>query len=71
VLIGRYFDEEQFFQQRDLHQLYHELRTPVNHFIGYSDLLIEMADDAVSQAAVVELTRIRDAASAWLGLMEA
>jgi len=71
VLIGRYFDEEQFFQQRDLHQLYHELRTPVNHIIGYSDLLIEMADDAVSQAAVVELTRIRDAASAWLGLMEA
>src|SRR5947207_2771593 len=45
VLIARYFDEKQFFQQRDLHQLYHELRTPVNHIIGYSDLLIEQAED--------------------------
>src|SRR5258705_4206654 len=46
ALIARYFDEEQFFQQRDLHQLYHELRTPVNHIIGYSDLLIEQAVDS-------------------------
>ncbi len=71
VLIGRYFDEEQFFGQRDLHQLYHELRTPVNHIIGYSDLLIEQASDAQAQAVVPDLLRIRDAAAGWLALMEA
>src|ERR1041385_2782785 len=30
TLIGEYFDDEKYFQQRDLHRLYHELRTPVN-----------------------------------------
>ncbi len=71
ALIGRYFGEEQFFRQRDLHQLHHELRTPVNHIIGYSDLLIEQASDPQSLAVVPDLTRIRDAATGWLALMEA
>jgi len=71
VLIARYFDEEQFFQQRDLHQLYHELRTPVNHIIGYSDLLIEQAIDPEMQGAIPDLKKIRDAAANWLALMEA
>jgi phosphoserine phosphatase RsbU/P len=71
VLISRYFDEEQFFQQRDLHQLYHELRTPVNHIIGYSDLLIEQAEDPEMRGAIPDLQKIRDAAANWLALMEA
>ncbi|HEV2394455.1 MAG TPA: response regulator [Verrucomicrobiae bacterium] len=71
ILIARYFDEEQFLQHRDLHQLYHELRTPVNHIIGYTDLLIEQTEDAAIQAAVADLKKIRDAASDWLSLMEA
>lgn len=71
VLIARYFDEEQFFQQRDLHQLYHELRTPVNHIIGYSDLLIEQAEDPEMRGAIPDLQKIRDAAANWLALMEA
>lgn len=71
VLIARYFDEEQFFQQRDLHQLYHELRTPVNHIVGYSDLLIEQAADPALQGAAADLRKIRDAAANWLALMEA
>jgi sigma-B regulation protein RsbU (phosphoserine phosphatase) len=70
-LIARYFDEDQFFLQHDLHQLYHELRTPVNHIVGYSDLLIEQADDPASQAAIPDLRKIRDAADNWLALMEA
>jgi phosphoserine phosphatase RsbU/P len=70
-LIARYFDESQFFLQRDLHQLYHELRTPVNHIIGYSDLLIEQAEDPASHAAIPDLRKIRDAADNWLALMEA
>src|SRR6266404_3026063 len=71
VLISRYFDEEKFFQQRDLHQLYHELRTPVNHIIGYSDLLIEQAEDPEMRGAIPDLQKIRDAAANWLALMEA
>jgi sigma-B regulation protein RsbU (phosphoserine phosphatase) len=71
VLIARYFDEEQFFQQRDLHQLYHELRTPVNHIIGYSDLLIEQAEVPEMKGAIPDLQKIRDAAAHWLALMEA
>lgn len=71
VLIGRYFDEAGFFQKRDLHQLYHELRTPVNHIIGYSDLLVEQAEELAIQSAVPDLVKIRDAASNWLALMEA
>src|SRR6266404_2281137 len=35
-LIARHFEEKHFFEKRDLHQLYHDLRTPVNHVIGYS-----------------------------------
>jgi phosphoserine phosphatase RsbU/P len=70
-LIARYFDEDQFFLQRDLHQLYHELRTPVNHIVGYSDLLIEQAEDPATQAAIPDLQKIRDAADNWLALMEA
>src|SRR5258708_7960279 len=61
VLISRYFDEENFFQQRDLHQLYHELRTPVNHVIGYSELLKEQAQEQGLQASVLaDLDKIRD-----------
>jgi len=71
ALIGRYFDEQGFFQAHDLHNLYHELRTPVNHIIGYSDLLIEQADEMGTQAAVPDLLKIRDAAANWLALMEA
>jgi sigma-B regulation protein RsbU (phosphoserine phosphatase) len=71
ALIGRYFDEQGFFQARDLHNLYHELRTPVNHIIGYSDLLIEQADEMGTQVAVPDLLKIRDAAANWLALMEA
>src|SRR5208283_4649775 len=28
ALIAHYFEEDQFYRQKDLHQLYHELRTP-------------------------------------------
>jgi sigma-B regulation protein RsbU (phosphoserine phosphatase) len=70
-LIAHYFEEDQFYRQKDLHQLYHELRTPVNHIVGYSELLIEQAEDAAVTGPVPDLKKIRDAASNWLGLMEA
>jgi adenylate cyclase len=71
VLIGRYFEAGAILQRLDLHQLYHELRTPVNHIIGYSDLLIEQAEEMGSTVTVPDLKKIREAASQWLALMEA
>src|SRR6187399_340571 len=59
-LIARYFDEEQFYKTRDLHQLYHELRTPVNHVVGYADLLIEQCQDQQRTAAIPDLQKIRE-----------
>ena len=70
-LIARYFDEEQYYKTRNLHQLYHELRTPVNHVVGYADLLIEQCQDQQRMAAVPDLQKIREAAGNWLALMEA
>jgi sigma-B regulation protein RsbU (phosphoserine phosphatase) len=71
TLIGEYFDDEKFFQQRDLHRLYHELRTPVNQIIGYSELLQELAEEQGLQAAIADLQKIHEAAGNWLALMEA
>jgi phosphoserine phosphatase RsbU/P len=70
TLIGEYFDEEKFFTHRDLHQLYHELRTPVNHVIGYCELLQEQAEEQGIQAPIADLKKIHAAAGEWLGLME-
>ena len=41
-LISRYFDEATFKTERDWQEVQHELRTPVNHIIGYSELLMEI-----------------------------
>jgi len=71
ILIGEYFDEEKFFAHRDLHQLYHELRTPVNHIIGYCELLQEQAEEQNLQSPVADLKKIHTAAGDWLALMEA
>jgi signal transduction histidine kinase len=46
ALIKDYFDDENYAQKRtDAHRMYHELRTPVNHIIGYTELLTEIAED--------------------------
>lgn len=71
TLIARYFDDDHFSQERDLHQLYHELRTPVNHIIGYSDLLLEQTEEPGIQESAEDLRKIREAARNWLELMEA
>src|SRR5262245_22747836 len=69
-LIARYLDEETFALQRDLPQLQHELRTPVNHIIGYSELLIEQAEELGQRGIMADLEKIRGAARELLGLME-
>jgi len=48
-------------------ELRHELRTPVNHLIGYSELLLE--EDGVAPAAAMQLEDIRTRARTVLTLL--
>jgi len=48
-------------------ELRHELRTPVNHLIGYTELLLEEED--LDGAATSQLTDIRAAARTVLGIL--
>jgi sigma-B regulation protein RsbU (phosphoserine phosphatase) len=71
ALIAAYFDEETFETKRgDVHRLGHDLRTPVNQIIGYSEMLAEQAEELQRTEYAPELQKIRDAAALWLGLME-
>jgi signal transduction histidine kinase len=47
----------------------HELRTPLNAVIGYSELLIETAQDSGNQEAVPDLEKIRGAGTHLLELI--
>ncbi|MFN0126881.1 MAG: histidine kinase dimerization/phospho-acceptor domain-containing protein [Verrucomicrobiales bacterium] len=70
-LIKDYFDDERFAEKRpDAHRMYHELRAPVNHIIGYTELLCELADDRGLSDLRADLTKIDHGAKMWLTLME-
>ncbi|HTL59009.1 MAG TPA: adenylate/guanylate cyclase domain-containing protein [Candidatus Limnocylindrales bacterium] len=70
-LINEYFDQPGTDKApRDLHVLYHELRTPVNHVVGYCELLRDQAVDIGTPQFIPELQKIHDAALTWLALME-
>ncbi len=70
-LIKDYFDDEHFAQKRpDAHRMYHELRTPVNHIIGYTELLTELAGDRGLTHLDADFEKISSAANTWLTLME-
>jgi signal transduction histidine kinase/CheY-like chemotaxis protein len=47
----------------------HELRTPLNAIIGYSEMLIEEAEDEGDTAPVADLQRIRTSGKHLLGLI--
>jgi class 3 adenylate cyclase len=71
ALINEHFNEEAFPAAKpDLHQLCHELRTPVNHIIGYSELLSEQCADLELLHFQGDLQKINSAAGTWLALME-
>jgi sigma-B regulation protein RsbU (phosphoserine phosphatase) len=70
ALIPQYLSDEHFFKPRDLQRLYHELRTPVNHIIGYSELLTDAAEEHQKPGHAADLGKIQQAARNWLALME-
>src|SRR5688500_12035523 len=51
-----------------LRGLRHELRTPINHIIGYSELLLEVAAEQGHAALLADLEKIR-LAGAELGAL--
>lgn len=53
----------------DPRTLRHELNTPLNHIIGYADLLVEEAGDATPKEVVADVERIRSAARESLVLI--
>ncbi len=52
-----------------LAHLRHELRTPINAILGYSELLIEVAEEADQGDGVADLERIRTAGNQLLDLV--
>lgn len=71
ALIGEYFDEETFETKRgEVQRLCHDLRTPVNQIIGYSEILQEQTEELGCKEYLPDLRKIRNAAASWLGLME-
>lgn len=54
-----------------LRELKHELRTPVNHILGYSELLLETADDFGDHTVAVLARGIRARGQLLARLLEA
>jgi two-component system sensor histidine kinase/response regulator len=51
-------------------QLLHDLRSPLNQIIGYSEMLQEDAGEGSREGVVVDLQRVRDAGRRMLALIE-
>src|SRR5438034_7045913 len=49
--------------------LKHKLRTPLNHIIGYCEMLIEQAQDHGLEVFIVDLDRIHSAGKRLLGVV--
>jgi signal transduction histidine kinase len=47
-------------EELNLRNIKHELRTPVNHILGYSELLLESAQDAGDAALIGQARSIHD-----------
>lgn len=54
----------------DLRHLHAELRTPLNHALGYSEILMEQADVEPASTLIPDLQKIQDAARRFLGLLD-
>src|SRR2546421_434551 len=57
-------------KQRPLAKVRHDLRTPVNHVIGYTELLMDQCQDLGCPGFESDLKKINAAARTWLELME-
>src|SRR5947209_20216230 len=49
--------------------LLHDLRSPLNHVIGYAELLLELADETGSEAFAPDLTKVLAAGHRLLSII--
>jgi len=56
-------------RKRPLAKIRHDLRTPINHIIGYSEMLLEEACDQVPKAFLQDLQKIRAGGARLLELI--
>ncbi len=61
--------EANLAKSKFLANMSHELRTPLNAIIGYSELLLEEAEDEGIESMAQDLTRITDSGTHLLGLI--
>lgn len=69
ALVAQLLDEKPGATERPAQALRHELNTPLNHIIGYTDLLLEEGSDGTPPGFGVEVERIRTAARQSLVLI--
>lgn len=50
-------------------KLLHDLRTPLGHILGYSELLIEQMQEAKNDEFIPYMEKIRSASTEMLGLI--
>ena len=71
TLISDLFDAEKFDARKwDLHELLHQLRTPVTHIIGYTELLQEQAAELGQETFIPDLEKDPHCGLNWLALVE-
>lgn len=69
ALLSEVLDMPTQERSRDPRTIRHELYTPLNHILGYTDLLLEEANAETTKAFVADVERIRSAARELLSLI--
>lgn len=54
----------------DVYPLLHDLRTPVNHIIGYTEILLEDSEEDLEKEVEEDLNQLRESMERWLVLVE-
>lgn len=55
----------------DVYPLLHDLRTPINHIIGYTEMILEdLGESAPDNRVIPDLEKIRENVKRWLVLVE-
>src|SRR5690242_9885359 len=63
-------DESVAVRVRPVAELRHDLRTPLNHIIGYGEMLMEDAEDRGDTASVEALRQIHGTAKELVGVIQ-
>ena len=69
--LNNYLSDQNFARlEIDAFRLQEDLRTPVDHIIGFTEILMEIAEEESRLETHKDLQRIHQAAAQWLQMME-